>query len=127
MVGGVGALSGETASPGCRLGSFCRLDPHNLGYSCVSISGTWESAGGTSLRPKSGVEHSGNNSGGAPLGSVTVDRCPRMCKQVCKRVPVFGPLPKLVSQSRASWWKLRLESAKAFGVTLRQPTRSFLE
>ena len=37
MVGGVGALSGETASPGCRLAALCRAD-----------AGTWESAGGMS-------------------------------------------------------------------------------
>ena len=37
MVGGVGALNGETASPGCRLAALCRAD-----------AGTWEfSAGGT--------------------------------------------------------------------------------
>jgi len=37
VVGGVGALNGETASPGCRLAALCRAD-----------AGTWEfSAGGT--------------------------------------------------------------------------------
>ena len=37
VVGGVGALSGEIASPGCRLAALCRAD-----------AGTWEfSAGGT--------------------------------------------------------------------------------
>ena len=47
------------------------------------------------LGPKSGVEHSGNNSGCAPPGSVTVDRCPRMCKRVfvlrAKRPPFSPP------------------------------------
>ena len=49
----------------------------------------------SALEPKSGVEHSGNNSGGEPPGSETVDRCPRMCKRVFvfrgKASPIFAP------------------------------------
>ena len=47
-----------------------------------------------SLEPKSGVEHSGNNSGGEPPGSETIDRCPRMCKRVFvlrQASPIFAP------------------------------------
>ena len=47
------------------------------------------------LEPKSGVEHSGNNSGGDSPGSETVDRCPRMCKRVfvlrAQASPIFAP------------------------------------
>ena len=47
------------------------------------------------LEPKSGVEHSGNNSGGESPGSETVDRCPRMCKRVFvlrrQASPIFAP------------------------------------
>ena len=47
------------------------------------------------LEPKSGVEHSGNNSGGEPPGSETVGRCPRMCERVfvlrVQAFPIFAP------------------------------------
>ena len=63
---------------------------HSLQLECLKSGGV-----GGSLEPKSGVEHSGNNSGGEPPGSETVDRCPRMCKRVFVlrklSVPHFRP------------------------------------
>ena len=63
-------------------------------YHVVTGETAWERHC-VSLEPKSGVEHSGNNSGGEPPWSETVDRCLRMCKRVfvlpAEASPIFAP------------------------------------
>ena len=88
---GAGSLTPAGSTVACACFMLLSCSPY---ADCTGASRCGARGYAPALEPKSGVEHSGNNSGGEPPGSETVDRCPRMCTRVFvsrRSVPHFRP------------------------------------